>query len=371
MKFIFACGGTGGHIFPAFSVAEELKRRDPGAKVLYICGKLDIENEIFQSVIREKVFSIESAPFKGGRSFLSPIFLIKLTKGLISAGNFLRIERPDAVVGFGGYFSFPVILAARMLGIPCLVHEQNVVPGFANRMLCPYVDGTALSFTETRAYLKRSVNARVTGNPVRISIERAPGREEALRYFGFTSDKRTVLVLGGSQGAESINTLFLEALEHLTPAFRKNFQALHLCGRMDPADARKRIEAAGVGARAFSFFDRMDLAYSVADVAVGRAGATFLAELATRRIPALLIPYPFGNGHQQLNAEVFSLKHHAVVETQKHLTAGKMARKLEGLAADVEGLGNLRVGKSQPGLETNARELLADFITEIATKNGG
>ncbi len=369
MKYIFACGGTGGHIFPAFSVAEELKRRDPASKILYVCGKLDIENEIFKMVLREKVVSIESAPFRGARSLLSPIFLIKLSKGLASAADILRRERPDVVVGFGGYFSFPVILAARLKGIPCLLHEQNVIPGVANRMLGSYVSGTALSFAETKAYLKKSVNVRVTGNPVRTAIENGVSKDEALRFFDLDPGKRTVLVLGGSQGAESINTLFLEALGHLTADFRKKIQVLHLCGRMDPRDAQKRIKEAGVLAKAFSFFDRMDLAYSAADAAIGRAGATFLAEISTKSIPALLIPYPFDNGHQKLNATIFSLTHRAVVALQKDLTAESFARHLEALVAESEKETPSR-GTFLPAEKTNARKLLADFIMECAGDHG-
>lgn len=366
MKLVFACGGTGGHIFPAFSVAEELKTRNPNVRVLYVCGRLDIESDIFKRVIRENVFSIESAPFRGGRSVLSPGFLIKLAKGFASAAGLLKRERPDAVVGFGGYFSFPIILAARAQGIPCLIHEQNVVLGVANRILRPYVNGTALSFAETKAYLGNDVKLRVTGNPIRRSIERDVRKEEALDFFGFQKERKTVLVLGGSQGAESINTLFLAALSHVTEAFRKKIQVLHLCGRMRPREAEEKIRQTGVPAKAFSFFDRMDLAYAAADLAVGRAGATFLAEISTKNIPALLIPYPFGNGHQKLNADVFSRTHRTKVEVQKDLTAEKMALDLEALAAEGWAVFS---GPSSVDLKTNARKLLADFIMEIANKN--
>ena len=367
MKFVFACGGTGGHIFPAFSVAEELKHRDPKTKILYVCGRLDIENEIFRPVLREEVLSIESAPFAGGRSLLSPRFLIKLTKGFAAAADFLKRERPDAVVGFGGYFSFPVILAARMRGLPCLIHEQNVVPGVANLILAPHVSGMALSFAETKRYLKNDLKTRVTGNPVRLSIERGPGREEALEFFGFEKNRKTLLVLGGSQGAESINTLLLNALGFFKESFKKNIQVLHLCGRMNPETAEKKIREAGVTGKAFSFFDRMDLAYAAADLAVGRAGATFLAEISMKNIPAVLVPYPFGNGHQKLNAEIFSQTHRAVVSAQADLTAEKLAGHIVGLVLEDGVIAAPSGGFSDE--RPNARKLLADFITETALKN--
>ena len=186
MKILLACGGTGGHIFPAFSVAEELKRRDPACEILYVCGKKDIEDAIFKMVKDEKVFSVTSAPFTGRSSLWNPVFLIKLFRGICQSAALLVRERPGAVVGFGGYFSFPVMLAAKLLGIPALVHEQNVVPGVANRFLSRFVDGVALSFEETGRYLPRSKGVRTTGNPIRSSIEtsdRPPNADRARQWF--------------------------------------------------------------------------------------------------------------------------------------------------------------------------------------------
>lgn len=375
MKLIFACGGSGGHIFPAFSVAEELQKRDPSTQIIYVCGKLDIESEIFTLVIRPDVpscdgtatphnrgvLAVESAPFRGARSLLSPVFLLKLAKGLISAVLFLRHERPDAVVGFGGYFSFPVVVAAKLCGIRCLIHEQNVEPGVANLFLNRWVDGTALSYPETEARLGGArPRLKVTGNPIRSAIENGPSRAEALSFFAFEAGKRTILVLGGSQGAESINTLFLSAMGFLSGRSKQRIQVLHLCGRMDPSEAERKFREAQVSAKAFSFFGRMDLAYAVTDVAVGRAGATFLAEISAKNIPAVLIPYPFGSGHQRLNAEIFSRDHRAVVALQAELTAGALAGHIEALL--LQGLPNKRDSKG-----VKAREILADFITEIAS----
>lgn len=359
MKLALACGGTGGHIFPAFSLAQELRARRPETQIVYVCGKLDIESEIFRMVIREDVFAIESAPFRGARSLLSPGFLLKLLKGFVSALRFLRREKPDGVVGFGGYFSFPVVIAARLLGIRCVIHEQNVDPGVANRFLCSWADGVALSYEETLKFLNgRRRNLKVTGNPIRVTIEKSPSRREALSFFGFDEKKKTVLVLGGSQGAESINMLFLAALPHVNRTLKENMQALHLCGRMDPAEAERKLRLAGVHARAFSFFDRMDLAYAASDAAIGRAGATFLAEIASKDIPAVLVPYPFGNGHQKLNADIFARDHRAIVTPQADLSAEKMAAYLEKILTDPPAP-KTRVPSS------GARERLADFIEEV------
>ncbi len=367
MKFIFACGGTGGHIFPAFSVAEELKKRDPSTQIVYVCGRLDIENQIFKMVQAEKIFSIESAPFHGAFSLLSPLFLIKLVRGFVQAVRCLKVERPDAVVGFRGYFSFPVVWVAKWMGFRALVHEQNVIPGLANNFLSRFTDGTALSFSETKDYLPGRRRLRVTGNPIRSSIE-TNRRAEALAYFGFSDKKKTVLVLGGSQGAESINSFFLEALKFFGEPFSGRVQVLHLCGRMSPQAALEKYREFGITAGTFSFFDRMDLAYSAADLAVGRAGATFLAEISAKQIPAILIPYPFGSGHQFLNAQVFSGSHRAVVTAQKELNPEKLAQQVKELVMEAESKKNLGTTEAQKagGPLRNPREALADFIMETA-----
>ena len=272
MKIIMACGGTGGHIFPAFSVAEEIRRRDPLAMIIYVCGQRDVENEIFKIISGETVLSIESSAYRGLPSLLSLSFLIRLSRGLWRSLRFLADEKPDLIVGFGGAYSFPVAFMGHWLGIRTLIHEQNVIPGKANKVLAKFVDAVALSFPETQHYLGLKKNFRVTGNPIRSAIEK-DCREDALNFFQFSAEKRTLLVLGGSQGAESINRLFLGALKFLPGRLKESIQVLHLCGKMASATSEEAFKNAGVTGRAYSVFDRMGLAYGVTDLALGRAGA--------------------------------------------------------------------------------------------------
>ena len=366
MKLLFACGGTGGHIFPAFSVAEELKKRDHGVEILYVCGKKDIENAIFKIARGEKVLSVESAPFGGALSLLNPVFLAKLAAGFSQSLGILRRERPDVVVGFGGYFAFPVIFMARFMGIRTLVHEQNVVPGIANKFLAKFVDGAALSFSETAKYLPGCRNARVTGNPIRSAIEKDT-RQEALKFFNFSGDKITFVVLGGSQGAESINTVFLDSLKFLPAELLAKIQALHLCGKMPLERAEGALRRAGISARVYSFFERMDLAYGVCDFAVGRAGATFLAEIGAKNIPGILIPYPYGSGHQLYNAQAFSRERDAVVAEQKGLSPEKLAGFLADFIRKAEQKRNSMPRGDRP--PSSARARLADFILDVIARS--
>jgi len=356
---VLACGGTGGHIFPAFSLAEEIRKQRPDVKIIYVCGRMEIEALIFKFLEGQKIVSVVSAPFKGRSSLLNPIFLIKLIVGLFQSVWLLATSRPGLVVGFGGYYSFPVVIAAHWMKIKTMIHEQNVVPGAANKFLSTRVDAVALSQAESGRYLSPLKNARVTGNPVRTFIEE-DRRGEALSYFGFSPERRTVLVVGGSQGAESINTFFLEALPLLDPSIKERLQILHLCGRMSSGEAEQCALRAGIPCRAFSFFQRMDLAYGAADFCVGRAGATFLAEIASRQLPAILIPYPFGGGHQSVNASVFAQTHSAVVIEQKDLVVSQFAGVL---AQAVRGEAPFSLERPN-GSHSGAREALALYTFE-------
>lgn len=367
MKILLACGGTGGHIFPAFSVADEIKKTYPKATIVYICGKKDIEDAIFRMISGEKVYSVESAPFRGSRSLWSPSFLIKLAGGFFASCDILMKEQPSVVVGFGGHYSFPVIAAAKFFGVKTLIHEQNVVPGMANKVLTRIVDGVALSFPETEKYLPKNQRMCVTGNPIRAHIER-DCRQEALDFFGFSEGKVTLLVLGGSQGSESINTVFLESLSRLSTDIKDRLQVVHLCGKMEPGQAEAALKKEGVSARAFSFFERMDMAYGATDFAIGRAGATFLAEMKAKGIPAILVPYPFAGGHQKLNAEAFLSDKHSVIIDQQDLNAERLAesiRVFHGRAIDNRA--RITAAGSKSGSEiTNSRVKLMNLILEIS-----
>ena len=355
-----ACGGSGGHIFPAIGVAEEIRSRHPDVRIFFACGKKEIEETIFRGIPEENIVEIESAAFEGGRALWRPLFLIKLFRGFMDSRAFLKKEKPGLVAGFGGYFSFPVVLAAKSLGIRSIVHEQNVIPGVANKTLARWTDGVAISFSETQKYLPRCRVVACTGNPVRSLIEKKC-REEAMKYFGFSPQKITALVLGGSQGAESINQFFLESLSLLPGRVKDRMQVLHLCGRMLPEEAERLCRSHGVYGKAYSFFDRMDLVYNAADFALGRAGATFLAEMESKKIPAILIPYPFAGAHQKENARVFQQSNPATILEQENVTAQKLAALIEECVAQAKRQPENGSGVSIPSTP-GARVRLADFM---------
>ncbi len=360
MTYLFACGGSGGHIFPALAVAEELERRSPGTRVFYACGGRDIESEIFRVVPKDAVFPVDGAPFRGSGSIVDPRFLLKLTRGFFQARALLKKLKPTLVVGFGGYVSFPVLMAAKQMGVKTALHEQNVAPGRANRVLSGVVGAVALSFEQSRLSFLKARHSRVTGNPIRSSIENAD-RDEAYRFFGFSREKKTLLVLGGSQGAESINKLFLSSLEYWDPSMKERLQVLHLCGSMPPSQSEETCRNASVASRAFSFFERMDLAYGATDLCLGRAGATFLAEIDAKDLPAILVPYPFADGHQRENARVFAVRHRVRVAEQIDLTPGKLALFIKETLVEAE-----RVSERPRPAASKARVALANYLEELA-----
>lgn len=362
---VLAAGGSGGHIFPAIGLAEELKKRHSSIRVIYLCGAKDIESRILRGAGGDGFYPIESAPFRGIASAVDPRFLSRLYRGYRTARRLLALERPAVVAGFGGYYSFPAVLAARSLGVPTLLHEQNVVPGRANRLLARWVDAVAVSCAQTTRSFRGARRIVHTGNPVRESIER-DCRQEALRSFGFSADRKTLLVLGGSQGAESINTIFAQALGLLEEGTRERLQTLHLCGRMDPRESERLSGLAGVPARAFAFFDRMDLAYGAADVALGRAGATFLSEIAEKDISAILVPYPHGDGHQRWNARAFADRCGAEIVEQADLTPERIA---DLLRKALQGQSVRRRRLSGEGAAARGR--LADLVIELAAGGRG
>lgn len=368
MRLIFACGGTGGHIFPAFSVAEEIKKRRPDTDIWYICGNKEIENEVFGLLAHEKVVSIPFSSYPRGYQALNPFYYIRAAWSFITIFFQLAKIKPRLVVGFGGYTAFPVMIAAFLQRRKTLIHEQNVVPGLANRILLNVVDHAALSFEETKKYIKHHKKCIVTGNPIRSFIEKGSA-STALDFFQFSVQKITWLVLGGSQGSQSINSVFLEAIQQLPNEIKQQIQILHLCGRMPKHIPQEVFRSTGITGKAFAFFDRMDLAYAISDCVLGRAGATFLAEINKKNITSILVPYPFGDRHQYENARVFAQTHDAIVLDQKNLSAENLSmllikktqKALEHQGRDVQSLSQQCQSETQ-----NARIILADLIFHMS-----
>ncbi len=291
-RIILSAGGTGGHLFPAQSLAETLAT----AEILFVAGGLSQSHYFDRTQFAFE--EIACATF----SFSKPLQLLKgstkIYKGLRQSQKIIRQFKPDLIVGFGSFFTLPILLGAILEKIPFVLHEQNAIPGRVNRFFAPYAKETTISFPITRSLLKGRGEEVLF--PLRKRAEAT--KEECLHYFGLEPDKTTLLVFGGSSGAVRLNALFLDAVSKLDA-----IQVIHLAGNEERAEnARKTYYELQIKACVKSFEPRMDLAMQLADLAITRAGASTVNELIEYELPALLIPYPFAtDNHQEENGAHF------------------------------------------------------------------
>ncbi len=300
MRVVITGGGTGGHLFPALAVRSALLQRHPGAAVLFVGAAAGVEAGILPRMGLD--FRGLEAPQVKGRGRRGQLRALLALPGVVAqARRLLREFAPRVVLGVGGYASFPSVLAARLLRIPAVIHEQNAYPGLANRWLGRAAAAVAVSFGAAARFFPRG-RTTVTGNPVRPEIRPADAAA-ACAGLGLAPEAFTVLAFGGSQGAHRINLAMAEALPRLA-GLRDRLQFLHATGPQDTAPVREAYRGGGWRARVEPFFEDMAAAYAAADFVVARSGASTVFELAALGKPALLVPYPFAaNDHQRLNAE--------------------------------------------------------------------
>lgn len=300
MRVVITGGGTGGHLFPALAVHAALTRRRPETAVLFIGALEGMEATILPPL---------GFPFRGlrvhqikGRGWRGQTTaLLGLPSVVRQATRLLREFGAQVVLGVGGYASFPTVLAARILRIPAVIHEQNAFPGLANRWLGKFASGVAVSFEAAAGFFPAG-RVTVSGNPVRVEIQPSDAGQ-ARRRFELLPERFTVLIFGGSQGAHRINLGTVEALSRLA-GLREQIQFLHGTGERDLIDVRQAYEQGGYRAHVEAFFQDMATAYAAADFVIARAGASTIFELAAMGKAALLVPYPHAaNDHQRLNAE--------------------------------------------------------------------
>lgn len=326
MNFAIAAGGTGGHLFPGLAVGEVLRAR--GHEVMLLVSEKEIDSIATQG---RSEFRIEKVPGVGlqGRSPAALLkFVLKFYAGLRQCRALFAAFRPSAVLGMGGFTSLAPILAARKHKAPAFVHDSNAIPGKANRLNARFCSAVLLGFAECAQHFPKQ-KCIVTGTPVRSSLVQAVDRAQALASFGLDPGRRTLLVMGGSQGAHGINMALTKAL----PALREaNLQVIHLAGQQDETMVRAAYASAGVQASVAAFSQRMELAYGAADLAIARSGAASLTELSHFSLPSILIPYPFAaEDHQTLNARIFERAGAAVLLSERDATAEVLAEKIRAL----------------------------------------
>ncbi len=297
MTILFAGGGTGGHVYPAIAIAEEILKKDSNAKIAFVGTK----NKIEARVVPQKGFEFHTIWISGfsRRLKLSNIlFPLKVIVSLIQSFFIIQKIKPTIVVGTGGYVCGPILYVASLLGIPTVIHESNSYPGVTTRMLAPRVTKVFITFDVTKRWLSSKANIEVVGNPTREELSNVT-RIEGSRYFDLDPSKKTVFTFGGSLGAASINKAMPDVVND---AIAHDYQIIWQTGETDWQSASKIQQHKNI--KVMNYVDRMDCGYAAADVVVSRSGATTLAELTRLGKPAILVPYPFAAAnHQALNAQ--------------------------------------------------------------------
>jgi UDP-N-acetylglucosamine--N-acetylmuramyl-(pentapeptide) pyrophosphoryl-undecaprenol N-acetylglucosamine transferase len=354
---VLATGGTGGHVFPAEALAGELEAR--GVPFTLVT---DSRGKKWQGALaRRPVHYIHSASPTGSlHRRLFAIFSLGL--GLVDAWRALGRIGPSAVVGFGGYASVPTMMAARLRGLPSMLHEQNAVLGRANRMVLRGVSGVATSFARTRYIAEGDARARLVGNPVREPVRalantsyRAPGVERVV----------DILVVGGSQGAASFSQVIPEAILSLAPALRGRVRLVQQCRPEDLERVKHVYERAGIVAELAPFFADLPQRIASAHLVIGRAGASTVAELATIGRPSVLIPYPYAaDDHQTANARAFEVAGACIVIPHADFTVAALAGHLKALFEAPQRLADMASAARTAG-RPDAAARLADMVEAL------
>lgn len=359
MKVLIACGGTGGHIFPGIGFAEELKNRDEVKDILLVGTNHPLERKIFSSAglpyATIPTAKLAVNPFK----FL--LFLIRFTAASFKSILLLLRFNPDVIVGFGGYASFPICIFAALFNKRLFIHEQNYLPGLANKILSTFARGVAVSYSETKEFLKGKV-AHI-GNPIRKRLL-TNGKEEAIKSFGLSLERFTILVMGGSQGSHRINMLICELLGLLKDVDKRQIQIIHIAGERDYKVVRDRYREAKVESRVYDFVDNIGPVYRATDFVVSRAGATAIFEIAALGLPSILIPYRYAGGHQYYNARAIERQGGAIALDELQLTAAILKDKIFELKNSPARLNAISESARRFAVPEAAKRL-ADYIFEI------
>ena len=366
-RVIISGGGTGGHIYPAITIARAIADIEP-TEFLYVGSKIGLENTLIPKEGLPFV-TLDVRGLERKISFRNLVTLGKTAGSLFKAESIIRHFKPDVVIGTGGFVCGPVLLAASLSGIPTLIQEQNVIPGVTNTILSKFVNRVALGYREAADRFKKKDILVYTGNPVRKDILTVT-KEEGRAYLGLDANKFTLLVAGGSRGARSINTAMIEVHKYFKDD--DTIQILHVTGdheydrvvkQLDGIDGKGRY---GKGSRIIPYLHHMPSALAAADLAVYRAGAVGLAELTVRGVPSILIPYPYAaEDHQRYNAQALVLCGAAKMILDKMLTGRDLLEEILHLKEDPGALVSMAQASKALGKPQAAHDI-AELALSIA-----
>lgn len=363
-KILFAGGGTGGHLFPAIAIADEIKRKHSNVEIVFVGTKGKIEANVVPKA-GYKFHSVWISGFHRKKIFKNLLLPIKILVSMIQSLLLLRRYKPSVVVGTGGYVSAPVIFSAALLKIPTLIHDQDYIPGKTTQFLSRYVNEVHVSFNDSQKYFHRCKKVFVSGNPIRDTLKNS-NIEEALKYFGFSigEHKKTILIFGGSLGAHSINNAICNGIERL---LKTGHRIIWQTGKNDYEWVQKQCGVYNSSNLWIGpFIERMEYAYALSTIVVCRAGATTIAELMCLGKPAILIPYPLAaSDHQTANARYLADAGAALL-IQDNEVGKVLVDAICELLSNEKRLNEMALASKSLG-RPNAAVELADRIIDLAS----
>lgn len=352
-------GGTGGHIYPAIAIYDELIRFLPKEDVYYIGNPKNLEKRVTKD--HGMTFLpvwVSGMPRHFTFGFVA--WVLKVFVSIFASVFYVLRYRPDFIVGTGGYVSFPVLVAGIFLGVPCYIHDSDASPGIVSRALAPYAKCVFLAFDEAQKHLKAKKTI-VNGNPLR-DFKTGMDRVEACSVLGLSPDKKTLLVMGGSQGAKTINRSILAIAKELTEVY--NLQIIHQTGAKNFDEAKKLLPDGLEGYILRPYFDEMRVPYSACDFVVARAGSISLSELNNCALAAILVPYPHAAAnHQYHNAKAIEAKGAAIVLEDKDCTPEALREFILTLINDEDKLISMREA-SQSLAKRDSTQNLVKIVLE-------
>jgi UDP-N-acetylglucosamine--N-acetylmuramyl-(pentapeptide) pyrophosphoryl-undecaprenol N-acetylglucosamine transferase len=359
LKFIVSGGGTGGHIYPAIAIANELKSRFPDAEFLFVGAKDKMEMQ----KVPQAGYAINGLWISGLQRKLTldnSLFPIKLLSSLLKSRTIIKNFKPDVVIGTGGFASGPLLQMANSLDIPTVIQEQNSYPGITNKLLSKKANKICVAYENLDRFFPKE-KIVFTGNPVRQDILDVDSkRSEALSYFNLDENKKTVLIIGGSLGSRRINQLIAKEIDFLR---NNNLQIIWQCGNLYMADYKHFSEVENV--QVISFIDRMDLIYAAADFVISRAGASSVSELCLVGKPTIFIPSPnVAEDHQTKNANAIVEKNGALLLKESELDE-KFESVFNKLIHDENLQNSLRQNMKKLAMPNATKDIVEEIIKLI------
>ena len=366
--YLFAGGGTGGHLYPAVALAEKIKDIRPECSIHFVGTLRGIENRIVpelgyplhliavRGIVRSFTLKNLSAPFA-------------LVWSLLQSAVLLFRLRPTAVVGTGGYVSGPVLFVAGIFGFPTVIQEQNSYPGATTRLLANMVDKVHVSFEDSKKYFKKQQKLALSGNPVRqfdLKRQKSAAREK----LGLSADAPTLLITGGSQGAHAVNQVMIDSLEQLMA--ETSLQVIWSAGNADAEIVRDKTAAFGNRVLASPYFSDMEDVLIAADLTLARAGALTLAEITLCGLASILVPFPFAAAnHQETNAMALQKSGAAIVLLQNKLTSELLTRTLIDLLANPDKLVSMQEAAKRAAFPNATTDIVHSIFDIVKIKKTG